>query len=81
MNAAYRLLQPNEHHPCYVGSGECLLNATHATDNGEGTGEEVFMCAFHREEMELWEKKFETLSPHLLEQLEAHVEAARKKQG
>lgn len=80
MDLSYRRLKPNEHHPCFVGSGECKVNATHAADNGEGTGTEVFMCEWHRYEMESVERQFATLKPHVLEQLEAHIMAALKKQ-
>lgn len=79
MSYEYRVLSPDEHYHCYVGSGECLINATHATD--DGSGNEVYMCLFHRHEMERWQRTFEKLSPHLFEQLEAHVETALKKQN
>lgn len=76
MNYPYRILHPSEHHPCFVGSGECLIPATHATDDGTGT--EVFMCAFHREEFEIMEKRVAKLSAHKYEQLEAYIEAAHR---
>lgn len=71
-----RRLPPGEAHPCFVGSGECLINAHWGID--DGSGNEVYICRVHLQQFEETAKAFAKLSPHKFEQLEAAIDEAQR---
>jgi hypothetical protein len=76
---SYRPLKPSEHHACFVGSGECIIPAAFATDDGAGV--EVYVCALHREHFEFWEGVFSQLSPGEFKKAEAAIMKAQQPPG
>jgi len=56
-----RVLGPGEAHACFVGSGECLINAAYEID--DGTGNPIYICIPHKIEFEVIEKLVDKMSP------------------
>lgn len=73
-----RILLPRESHPCFVGSGECLINAAYEMD--DGAGGKVYICIPHKLEFERIEKLVSEMSPEQMAQFEAAIKKAERKQ-
>jgi len=69
-----RLLNPGEAHGCFVGGGECKINAAYEIDDGEGGL--AYICIPHKLEFERMEKIVEELSPEIFAKLKAAVDKA-----
>lgn len=64
-----RILLPGEAHPCFVGSGECNINAAYEIDDGAGGKD--YICIPHKLEFERMEKLVEQMSPDEVAKMES----------
>lgn len=71
-----RRLSPGESRPCFVGSGECLINAAYEIDDGSGGRE--YICIPHKIEFERMEKMIASMSPEQVSRFKAAVDEAHK---
>lgn len=69
-----RVLGPGEAHPCFVGSGECLINAHYEMD--DGTGKPCYICIPHKLEFEAIEKAVAEMSPEEVARFKRAVDEA-----
>lgn len=69
-----RVLNPGEAHACFVGSGECLINAAYEID--DGCGNPVYICIPHKLDFERMEKLIEAMSPEEVARFKAAVDKA-----
>ena len=60
--------------PCFVGSGECQNKATHIVTSEK----DVYVCAHHAEELEMWDAKISSMTPDEVEKFEAAVNKAHE---
>lgn len=68
-----RVLHPGEAHACFVGSGECNINAAYEID--DDSGGKAYICIHHKLEFERIKKLINEMSP---EEVAEFKDAIRK---